>query len=128
MDYGKNEETNAEIIFVVLTTFEIHRGCHWKGVKSVTLEAPLLHIVSMDYGKNVRTNVEISFHVNYSGCVLSKAILLNTKDVISIRNVLYDSIKSLQVTKCFVNKLLNINAAKLCLHIDQMVFFFLIKD
>jgi len=118
--------------FPVLRKFEIEGGFPWStNIKSVTLHAPILKVVSMDYGSTHHwSNAEIKFCASrltkfcYAGSFLSEIILLDAVHIISANIRLYSSKKSIAETMHFVSKLLSINAArlKLCVHSKKVCF------
>jgi hypothetical protein len=120
--------------FPVLRKF-VTFGCIWSGVKSVTLQVPLLEVVSISYHPFYRTShAEIKFHASriatfcYYG-YMSDTILLEARSVASADITLYNNKKkSAQEIGIFVFKLLSINpeCLKLCAWLHFAGMFFLL--
>ncbi|CAJ2659469.1 unnamed protein product [Trifolium pratense] len=128
-----NEPKDLTLNFPVLRKFETE-GWPWYHVKSVTLQMPLLDVLSMDdcryHGPHVEINYCVSHLIkfNYTGRFLSATILVDAVDIVSanINIMLYDgSSNSIQEQMVFVSKLLSINglnaaSLKLCLSREQL--------
>ncbi|XP_045801101.1 F-box/FBD/LRR-repeat protein At3g14710-like isoform X2 [Trifolium pratense] len=131
-----NEPKDLTLNFPVLRKFETE-GWPWYHVKSVTLQMPLLDVLSMDdcryHGPHVEINYCVSHLIkfNYTGRFLSATILVDAVDIVSanINIMLYDgSSNSIQEQMVFVSKLLSINglnaaSLKLCLSREQVQDF-----
>ncbi|CAK8535242.1 unnamed protein product [Lathyrus sativus] len=125
---SSNESETLALNFPALRKYET-LDCTWSGVKSVTLQVPLLEVVSIKYTSVSRdSHVEIKFYASqltkfcYSGFV-SDTILLDTDSLASADISLYNNEKSVQEIEMFVCKLLSINpeSLKLCVCIKQFV-------
>ncbi|KAI5412178.1 F-box/FBD/LRR-repeat protein At3g14710 isoform X2 [Lathyrus oleraceus] len=125
---SSNESETLTLNFPALRKYET-LDCTWSGVKSVTLQVPLLEVVSIKYTSVSRdSHVEIKFYASrltkfcYSGFVLD-TILLDTDSLASADISLYNNEKSLQEIGMFVSKLLSIypESLKLCVCIKQFV-------
>ncbi|XP_058756500.1 F-box/FBD/LRR-repeat protein At3g14710-like [Vicia villosa] len=125
---SSNESETLTLNFPALRKYET-LDCSWSGVKSVTLQVPLLEVVSIKYTSNSRdSHVEIKFYAPrltkfcYSGFVLD-TILLDTDSLASADITLYNNKKSVQEIEMYVCKLLSINpeSLKLCVCIKQFI-------
>ncbi|RHN82682.1 putative F-box domain-containing protein [Medicago truncatula] len=111
--------------------------CTWTGVKSVTLEAPLLEVVSLAYPfysppGHYESHAEIKLcasHLrkfSYRGNISSDTFVLDAADIGSANILMFNfEDRNVQETWIFICKLLTVNAKclNLCLHADWQVCF-----
>jgi len=127
---SSNKSKTLALNFPALRKYEA-LDCTWSGVKNVTLQVPLLEVVSIKYTlSSPESQVEIKFYASriarfcFSGFT-SDTILLDAHSLAFADIVLYDYYKdkkSVQEIEIFIRKLLSINPErlKLCVIIRAM--------
>lgn len=132
--YSSNESKELRLNFPVLREY-VTNACTWLGVKCVTLEAPLLEVLTMirgnRYSRSDLSHAEIKIHASnikkfrYDGYVSAETILLDAHVVKADISLITSKVKSVQQMGIFVRKLFSINnveCLRLYLYLNPVCF------
>ncbi|XP_058757993.1 FBD-associated F-box protein At4g10400-like isoform X2 [Vicia villosa] len=116
--YGSNEPKELTLNLPVLRKFKILR-CTWLNVKSVTVEAPLLEVVSLSYNESLADIKFCVLHLKkfyYCGKTSAETVVLDAE--IDSTNIELLNLKEENVEETFICQLLRINAKCLKLYLE----------
>lgn len=132
--YSSNESKELTLNFPVLREY-VTNACTWSGVKCVTLEAPLLEVVTMirgnRYSRSDLSHAEIKIHASniqkfrYDGYVSAETILLDAHVAKADISLITSKVKSVQQMGVFVRKLfsiINVECLRLYLYLNPVCF------